>query len=738
MRSALTFIISIMILAGSGPQASAQLSACINNSRDIFDCYSTPKPAPIPDPSQSWGGGVYNPMLTGIDARQKLKDLLDSDIDERYFKFCSAEMKCRYMSEKNYRNHQNDGKEAARRRAEAYQNKLNNDVATAKADAEKLRNKNFDLDNKGVKEAVDALIDKASKGISNEIVLNEEARVQSEAKQRENKEATRETLKANENLRIETDAIVNETVTEVESNYTPQLNDLDAAPLPQSNIDGDQDGVPVQARLAELISQGTNDNPLIDQSPVYDTNQIDQELLARAQAYLEVGASAQGQRLTDRASVYRNYQTGATLPYQGARLSDSAQETYGGEWSSETFQGYESINLLNEFSANERIQSDDVLSFHAAILADRLQQNSNPQNLGGFLRDIEVGWSIIDFARGAAKGVWISVKGTITGVYDLVFHFPESMRAIRDAIVNYEATWSAIENVLTNHLETVQNCDVDAEKCGEVVGIITGEIFQVFAGGAAIKALGVTRVGRVAEGISLVAKEYARKSAQIANKATKLLLSKADVQQVFNIVESSLSCASKKLCAAQRLVTSETLLTYADKIGIKGTAVIEEIKDLSSSAKNIGFKTGEEIKGHLGVIERWSTNFKTTRIEDAAVINRGYPEPPYLAGSKVVEFETTAAESFVRVHGSNNVARPWIMRQSDIEGLTASEIAAKFNIPEVPSQLSRVDIPSGVKIRTGIVGPNAFGNSKGAIQYEIRMPDNARIPESWFQPIRNF
>ena len=245
-------------------------------------------------------------------------------------------------------------------------------------------------------------------------------------------------------------------------------------------------------------------------------------------------------------------------------------------------------------------------------------------------------------------------------------------------------------------------------------------------------------VGRVAEGISLVAKEYARKSAQIANKATKLLLSKADVQQVFNIVESSLSCASKKLCAAQRLVTSETLLTYADKIGIKGTAVIEEIKDLSSSAKNIGFKTGEEIKGHLGVIERWSTNFKTTRIEDAAVINRGYPEPPYLAGSKVVEFETTAAESFVRVHGSNNVARPWIMRQSDIEGLTASEIAAKFNIPEVPSQLSRVDIPSGVKIRTGIVGPNAFGNSKGAIQYEIRMPDNARIPESWFQPIRNF
>ena len=100
-----------------------------------------------------------------------------------------------------------------------------------------------------------------------------------------------------------------------------------------------------------------------------------------------------------------------------------------------------------------------------------------------------------------------------------------------------------------------------------------------------------------------------------------------------------------------------------------------------------------------------------------------------------MEFETTAAESFVRVHGPNNVARPWIMRQADIEGLSAAEIAKKFNIPDIPTQLSRADIPAGTKIRTGVVGPNKWGDSKGAIQYEIL---KEYIPESWFKPLKDF
>jgi hypothetical protein len=143
MRTLFTNVFVGLSLLSSGTRAYAGLAACINQSQEIFDCFSTPKPSPMPDPSSSWSGGVYNPGLAGRDARQKLKELLNSEIDERYFKYCSVQMKCRYMSDANYKNHQQDGQEAARKRAEDYQRQLNADVNTARSDADKLKQKDF-------------------------------------------------------------------------------------------------------------------------------------------------------------------------------------------------------------------------------------------------------------------------------------------------------------------------------------------------------------------------------------------------------------------------------------------------------------------------------------------------------------------------------------------------------------------------------------------------------------------
>jgi hypothetical protein len=115
----------------------------------------------------------------------------------------------------------------------------------------------------------------------------------------------------------------------------------------------------------------------------------------------------------------------------------------------------------------------------------------------------------------------------------------------------------------------------------------------------------------------------------------------------------------------------------------------------------------------------------------------GNKSPHVSASSKVVEMETTATETFVRVHGPNIAAGNWVMRENDIVGLTGPQIAAKFNIPEVPTALSKVSVPGGVKMRTGIVGPNAFGSSKGAIQFEILMPNGEFVPADWFTKMRD-
>lgn len=101
----------------------------------------------------------------------------------------------------------------------------------------------------------------------------------------------------------------------------------------------------------------------------------------------------------------------------------------------------------------------------------------------------------------------------------------------------------------------------------------------------------------------------------------------------------------------------------------------------------------------------------------------------------MVEFVTTVAETFVRVHASNNMVNPWVLRESDISGYSASEIASTYNIAEVPTQLSRVYIPAGTPIRVGLLAPS--GSNSGAVQYEIRMPGGQAIPKEWFTKIKD-
>jgi hypothetical protein len=157
---------------------------------------------------------------------------------------------------------------------------------------------------------------------------------------------------------------------------------------------------------------------------------------------------------------------------------------------------------------------------------------------------------------------------------------------------------------------------------------------------------------------------------------------------------------------------------------------------IADSAAKLGFKNADDIKRNTGVIERWASHFNVRKIEDAANINakmieKGM-EPAYKSGTKVIEFETSAAVSWVRVHGQANQARPWMMREVDIKDLSGKQIAEKFNIKDIPTMISRVDVPAGTTIRIGSVGRNSFGTAEGAIQYEIRMPNDDFVPAEWF------
>lgn len=104
-------------------------------------------------------------------------------------------------------------------------------------------------------------------------------------------------------------------------------------------------------------------------------------------------------------------------------------------------------------------------------------------------------------------------------------------------------------------------------------------------------------------------------------------------------------------------------------------------------------------------------------------VNAGFPlhyDPPYHNDYAVTEFLTTQDENFVRVFkdgGSKQSA--WIVKQSEIEGLTPSQIKDKLALDNVPDMIVELTVPSNFPLRTGRIAPRPNGTSGGKIQFQL-------------------
>ena len=89
----------------------------------------------------------------------------------------------------------------------------------------------------------------------------------------------------------------------------------------------------------------------------------------------------------------------------------------------------------------------------------------------------------------------------------------------------------------------------------------------------------------------------------------------------------------------------------------------------------------------------------------------------------------------MRVHGKNNKARSWIMKEEAVRGLSASQLRAKYQIPDLPTHISDVHVPAGTKMHRGrvneILGDQGILGS-GAVQYNLQ----ERLPVDFFTNTR--
>ena len=122
---------------------------------------------------------------------------------------------------------------------------------------------------------------------------------------------------------------------------------------------------------------------------------------------------------------------------------------------------------------------------------------------------------------------------------------------------------------------------------------------------------------------------------------------------------------------------------------------------------------------------RWSRT-KIRGTKPAKWANAQFPKaysPPYKPGTHVVDIESDDTLTFVRVLSDNRktLGGRWMMRRSVIEGLTPEQIADKFALDYVPTRITSITPPPGMRIRVGEVNAN-FGRPVAAFHKDHVFP----------------
>ena len=92
--------------------------------------------------------------------------------------------------------------------------------------------------------------------------------------------------------------------------------------------------------------------------------------------------------------------------------------------------------------------------------------------------------------------------------------------------------------------------------------------------------------------------------------------------------------------------------------------------------------------------------------------------PPYAIGTRARIIQLQREGVLMRVHGEGNQARSWMMRAKEVEGLTAQQIKDKFALPELPTHISEVHLPSGSYLQVGTTSSQIGWGAGGPLQYQ--------------------
>jgi outer membrane autotransporter protein len=120
--------------------------------------------------------------------------------------------------------------------------------------------------------------------------------------------------------------------------------------------------------------------------------------------------------------------------------------------------------------------------------------------------------------------------------------------------------------------------------------------------------------------------------------------------------------------------------------------------------------------------------------------------PPFDSGTGVTLIRLTQTQQFVRFYNPTDATNPssavgsWMMRASEIRGLTAAQIRDTFALPALPTNMVQVVVPTGYALYTGIAAPIAGWGDGGGLQNRLMAskPPSGDIPADGWLPAGNY
>lgn len=61
--------------------------------------------------------------------------------------------------------------------------------------------------------------------------------------------------------------------------------------------------------------------------------------------------------------------------------------------------------------------------------------------------------------------------------------------------------------------------------------------------------------------------------------------------------------------------------------------------------------------------------------------------------------------------------------------MTPKQIQERFQIPDLPTQISEIGVPKGIPVKAGIVSPDRLGNGGNVVQIELQ----TRLDMKWVE-----